>query len=209
MITRMRFPAGHSKNSRQRADLQKEDVCELKVVLSGSDPPVWRRIQVLGGYSLAELHRVLQRVMGWQDCHLHEFVVGNTRYGQSARQDGFSVSRVQDESRAVLSDLLPMVGKSFRYVYDFGDDWMHEIKVEKIFLPEAGASYPLCVAGENACPPEDSGGIYGYHEKLEILKDAGRPDHEDVKERMGQFDPSYFNLEAANHSLRALSTKRA
>jgi hypothetical protein len=113
---------------------------------------------------------------------------------------------VQDESRVALIDVLSLSGRSFRYVYDFGDDWMHEITVEKIDLPESGISYPLCIGGGNACPPEDSGGISGYYEKLEILKDPGHPDYEDIKKWMGQrFDPAFFDLEQVNLRLRRLA----
>jgi hypothetical protein len=206
MKTRMRLPSGHSKRARQASAVVQSGIYQLKVVLAGSKPPIWRRIQVPGRSTLAALHHVLQRTMGWDDDHLHEFVVGDVSYGKPAREDDLFVPKMLDESRVKLKDVIPTAGKSFRYIYDFGDDWIHDIKVEKVLIPDEGVSYPLCLEGENACPPEDSGGIYGYYEKLEIIKDRNHPDYEDIIDWLGRrFDPSFFNLEAINRSLRKLS----
>lgn len=206
MKNKMRLPPGHSKSARQASAVTKDGICQLKVVLSGSSPLIWRRIQVPGSLTLAVLHKVLQWTMGWEDDHLHEFVIGGTNYGASAPSDNLFAPEMRDESRVRLKDVIPPAGKSFRYIYDFGDDWIHEITVEKIDLPEDRLSYPRCLEGENACPPEDSGGLYGYYGKLEILKDTKHPEHEEIKEWMGhRFDPSLFNLEAVNRRLRGLS----
>jgi len=209
MKTKMRLPTGHSKSSRQRMDLQKDGVYQLKVVLALSRPSIWRRVLVPGNYTLAILHDVVQCLMGWEDCHLHEFVVGNARYGPAARRDDLFAPDIEDEKRAILKEIMTGARKSFKYIYDFGDDWIHEIKLEKILLPEAGKTYPLCVGGENACPPEDIGGIFGYYEQLEILKDRAHPEHKEVKEWMGRFDPASFSIEAVNQSLRAFFRKPA
>lgn len=205
MKTKMRLPPGHSKSARQASAVTKDGIYQLKVVLSGSKPPIWRRIQVPGSLRLAFLHKVLQWAMGWEDDHLHEFVIGGTNYGASAPSDNLFAHEMRDESRVRLKDVIPPAGKSFRYIYDFGDDWIHEIKVEKVLLPDEGVSYPRCLGGENACPPEDSGGLYAYYGKLEIIKDTKHPEHEEIKEWMGgRFNPSFFNLEAVNRRLRGL-----
>jgi hypothetical protein len=205
MKAKMRLPSGHSKSARQASALTRDGLYQLKVVLAGSEPPIWRRIQVPGGFTLAGLHKVLQEAMGWEDDHLHEFFIGGASYGASAAADNLFAPDIRNESRIQLKDILPAAGKSFRYIYDFGDDWIHEITVEKIVLPAERVSYPLCLAGENACPPEDSGGIYSYYGKLEIIKDTKHPEHAEIKEWMGpRFDPSRFNLEAVNRRLRGL-----
>ncbi len=206
MKTKTRLPSGHSKSARQASAVTKDGIYQLKVVLAGSKPPIWRRIQVPGSLRLAVLHKVLQWAMGWEDDHLHEFVIGGTNYGPSASSDNLFAPEMRDESRVRAKDVIPATGKSFRYIYDFGDDWIHEITVEKADLPNEGASYPRCLEGENACPPEDSGGLYGYYGKLEIIKDTNHPEHEEIKEWMGgRFNPSFFNLEAVNRRLRGLS----
>jgi hypothetical protein len=208
MKTKMRLPSGHSKSARQRAVILKNGVYQLKVVLARSEPPIWRRVLVPGEYTLAALHHVLQRVMGWRDEHLHDFVIEGARYGRTARGIDFGDPELLNESRAALRDVLPAAGKSFLYEYNFGDDWIHDIKVEKVLVRDEGVSYPSCLGGENACPPEDCGGIFGYYDKLEIIKDPSHPDYEDFKDWMGRFDPAAFSLEAVNRSLRALSRKR-
>lgn len=206
MKTKMRLPSGHSKGARQASAVMKIGIYQLHVALSGSNPLIWRRIQVPGGLTLAVLHKVLQWTMGWEEDHLHEFVIGGTNYGPSASSDNPFALEMRDECRVRVKDVIPATGKSFRYIYDFGDDWIHEITVEKADLADEGASYPRCLEGKNACPPEDSGGLYGYYGKLEIIKDTKHPEHEDIKEWMGgRFDPSFFSVEAVNRRLRGLS----
>lgn len=201
----MRVPAKRSKPARLRSASPREGIYQLLIVLADSDPPIWRRIQVPGAFTLKSLHQAVQRAMDWEDSHLHEFRIGGRRYEPASLEAAFFDSKSLDENRALLPDVLPSAGMQFRYIYDFGDNWVHEIKVEKILMPEKGISYPRCVEGELACPPEDSGGIYGFFEKLEILKDPGHPDHEDIRDWMGRFDPAHFNCEAVNRSLRSLS----
>jgi len=206
MKAKTRLPSGHTKRARHASAVLKRGVYQLLVVLSGSDPSIWRRIQVPGSLTLAALHTVLQRAMGWEDSHLHEFIIGGASYGAVAEADSLFAAQMRAESRIRLRDVLPASVKSFRYIYDFGDDWIHEITVEKMGLPEDQASCALCLEGENACPPEDSGGIYGYYEKLAIAKDPKHPEHEDIREWVGsRFDPAFFNLEAVNRRLRGLA----
>ena len=209
MKTKLRLPSGHSKSARQRTALLKSGVYQLNVVLARSEPLIWRRVLVPGDFTLAALHEVIQRVMPWSDEHLHEFIIEGARYGRPARESDFGGPKLQNESRATLKEVIPALGKSFRYEYDFGDNWVHDIKVEKVLAQIEDDVYPSCIAGENACPPEDCGGIYGYYDKLEIIKDPSHPDYEDFKDWMGPFDPASFNLEAVNRSLRAFAKKRA
>jgi len=209
MKTKMRLLTGHSKSARERAAILKNGVYQLKVVLARSRPSIWRRVLVPGDYTLAALHNVLQRVMGWSDSHLHEFDIQSVRYGRPAPEIEFYEEELLNESRARLRHVLPAAGKSFKYIYDFGDNWVHDIKVEKVLARDEGAVYPFCLGGENACPPEDCGGIFGYYDKLEIIKDPSHQDYEDIADWIGEFDPALFSIEAVNRSLRALSGKRA
>jgi hypothetical protein len=205
MKTKMRIPAGHSKSARLRSAPQKEGAYQLLVVLSGSDPPIWRRIQVPGDISLAALHLVLQAVMGWENCHLYEFKIGRESYGSVAEGDHLFATGMKAAKGIRLKDVLPAGIRTFEYIYDFGDDWIHEIRVEKIATPEDEAPLAVCSAGERACPPEDCGGIHGYYRNLKILEDPGHSDYEDVKDWMGRYDPERFDLERANARLRRLT----
>lgn len=204
MKTKMKRPSGHSKSARQASAVTKDGICQLKVVLAGSEPPIWRRIQVPGGLTLSALHSVLQAAMGWENYHLHEFKIWKGSYGSVAEGDDLFAMGMKTDKGVRLKDVLPEPTRTFEYIYDFGDDWIHEITVEKGSSPEAGTPIVLCLAGERACPPEDCGGIYGYYQNLEILKDPGHPDYEDVKDWMGRHDPERFDLDAVNRRLRRL-----
>ena len=181
-------------------------VFQLKVTLRGIRPPIWRRIQVTGDTTLHQLHRILQTTMGWYGGHLHEFDVFGTPYGDPAMlEDGV----VLDEKKVRLDRLVSEEKERFHYLYDFGDSWEHEILVEKIIPPEKGTTYPVCLTGKRACPPEDCGGPWGYEELLEALKDPSHEDHEEMQEWVDEdFDPNRFDAEEINSRLNPPVRKR-
>ena len=171
----------------------------LKVVLQGTDPPVWRRVLVRSNTTLADLHDILQRVMGWQDCHLHQFRVGNATYGPSRLAD--LTPRPEDEARARLATVAA-IGSRLVYDYDFGDGWEHIIDVENMVAADDGEVYPRCLAGERACPPEDCGGVWGYAEMLDTLDSGASHEREELLEWLGDdFDPDHFDPDAVNATL--------
>jgi hypothetical protein len=175
-------------------------IYQLKVTLRGIRPPVWRRIEVPATITLAALHDVIQAVMGWGDYHLHQFVAGETTYGDRAMLEDFDV---RSERTARLAQVAPAVKAKLRYEYDFGDSWEHEVVVEKILTPDPSARYPRCVAGKRACPPEDCGGVWGYANLLEAINDPTQPEHEELLEWVGgSFDPEAFDLEEVNARLQ-------
>ncbi|MBL8155092.1 MAG: plasmid pRiA4b ORF-3 family protein [Anaerolineae bacterium] len=174
-------------------------VFQLKVTLKGSKPPIWRRIQVRGSSTLGHLHDILQVVMGWTDSHMHQFIVHNQYYGAP---DPEWDEDMKSEERVTVGQLVSEAKDRFIYEYDFGDDWLHDIVVEKVLEPEPGISYPRCLTGKRACPPEDIGGIWGYDEFLEAIRDASHPEHETLTEWIGgEFDPEEFNLTEVNEQL--------
>jgi hypothetical protein len=178
-------------------------IYQLKVTLADSEPPIWRRVLVPGDISLARLHAVLQVAMGWQNSHLHQFIVGDTRYGEPDPM--VAELEFKNERTATLNHEAPRAEDRFTYEYDFGDSWEHEIVVEKITPPEPGVRYPVCVAGERACPPEDCGGVWGYADFVEAVRDPKHPEHDEMIEWLGgEFDPEAFDREEANRRLRSL-----
>lgn len=178
-------------------------VYQLTVTLAESDPPIWRRFQVAGDISLAKLHQVLQIVMGWQNSHLHQFMVGGTPYGEP--DPALQELELENERKARLDQVAPSVGSRFIYEYDFGDSWQHEILVEQIAPAEPGVRYPVCLAGERACPPEDCGGIWGYSDLLEAVRDPDHPEHDEMIEWLeGDFDPEAFDRDAVNQALKQI-----
>jgi hypothetical protein len=110
---------------------------------------------------------------------------------------------VINEKAAMVKHVLPRVGSSLRWDYDFGDGWEHDVVVEAIDSPQEGKRYPVCLDGERACPPEDCGGVGGYEELLRVLADPRDPEHEHmVSWAPDGFDPAVFDLVAANRRTR-------
>ncbi len=179
-------------------------IYQLKVTLKGSKPPIWRRIQVSSQTTLGQFHEILQTVMGWYDCHLHQFSIGGIDYGQPHPDLGFGQD-IRNEKSVPLSRVVPGEKFKFDYTYDFGDGWEHQIVVEKVLPPDPEVQYPVCLKGKRNCPPEDCGGIWGYAELLEVLTESEHPDHEEMLEWVGgSFDPEAFDLDEINQSLGSL-----
>jgi len=177
-------------------------VYRIKVTLKGSKPPIWRRIEVLDRITLAKLHLILQVAMGWTNSHLHHFIMGETYYGEPDPEFG---ADTVNEKKVKLSQL-PLKEKSkFHYEYDFGDSWEHELLIEKIQPAPAGQKVAVCLKGSQACPPEDIGGVWGYADFLEAIRDPEHPEHEDMLEWVGNdFDPEAFDLAEVNHYLGSI-----
>jgi hypothetical protein len=179
-------------------------VLQLEVVLEEVKPRVWRRLLVPSTMTLDALSKVLERVMGWESYHLHEFEIDGILYGIP---DPEFPRNVRDERGRLLSDFDWKKGSRCFYRYDFGDGWRHRVCVEKIDDPEPGVKYPQCIDGGAACPPEDVGGVGGYAEFLKVLRNPKHEDHDHFREwaRRGRrdFDPQAFDVDAANKGLGA------
>ena len=172
---------------------------QLKVTLEGIEPPVWRRLVVPSDFTLYDLHYVIQVAMGWEDCHLHDFTIKRQRYVVPGSDD---FGDPADETKARLRDVAGPRSKIV-YQYDFGDSWNHVIVVEKV-LESADGPLPSCIAGARACPPEDSGGAWGYEDKLQALANSDDEDGEELREWMGEdFDPEQFEVTVVNRQLLA------
>lgn len=151
-------------------------------------------------FSLYKLHRVIQLAMGWEDVHLHQFIVDG-RYYSIPHPDDWEPGI--DERRVKLEKLEPPMNSRFIYEYDFGDGWEHVILAEKIIPPETGEAYPKCIQGKGACPPEDVGGIWGYQNFLQAISDPNHKEHDSYLEWVGgEFDPRTFGIEETNRALR-------
>jgi hypothetical protein len=179
---------------------------QLKVTLRDvSKPPVWRRVLVPDDCTLEDLHDIIQESMGWDDSHLHVFRQGHTHYGVTG---GFQALDDVDEDEAdvELRDVLARPGAKLTYTYDFGDDWEHEVKLEKVISPDDPAVpeiLPAVLAGSGACPPEDCGGTPGYAALKQALADPRHEDHAHYLEWLGvedaaEFDPAAFDVKEAN-----------
>jgi hypothetical protein len=177
-------------------------VYRLYIFLLDIAPPIWRRVELSSETSLAQLHKVLQAAMGWQDYHLHEFEIGGQRYGVPD-EDFDQPGEVVKDRTVKLSRALPRRGASLLYSYDFGDNWAHSVVLEDIVPIEPDPKYPRIIDGARACPPEDSGGSSGYADLVEILAKPRHEEHRQMREWVGKtFDPEKFSAKAANLLLK-------
>ena len=184
-------------------------IVQLKVRLLGLSPMVWRRVLLPESATLRELHGILQVSMGWDAIHLYYFDIHAVRYG--------SIELHIQSPDTPLSRFRFRANDRFTYLYDMGDHWEHEVRIEKFLTRDPKKTYPVCIGGSGACPPEDCGGPPGYLQGqddamgLDALSDmdliAGvlvgylegrgvgslgedeREDLEDALERMAQREP--------------------
>jgi len=177
-----------------------DQVYQFKITLKDIKPLIWRRIHVPKTYTFWDLHIAIQDVMGWYDSHLHEFEIVNplsgtkTIIGIPNDDEDFANYKTLPGWKQKISDYFSKKNQSANYIYDFGDNWEHKIILEKILPKENNITYPLCVKGERACPPEDCGGTYGYEDFLKIIRDPDDEQHERMLEWIGgEFDSEHFN----------------
>jgi hypothetical protein len=188
----------------------------LKITLAGSDPKIWRRVEVHSGLTLHDLHYVIQCVFNWEDSHLYQFLappggkLTRTALRDAVRYhtmppDPFFDNDEQNDSpadEALVGRIFTPDCKQIVYEYDFGDSWEHLVKLEKRTPGGEQDHVPQCLAGENAAPRDDMGGIPGYYDWLDALRDPAHEMHEQAIEWLGQdFDPARFDLDAANRRL--------
>lgn len=177
-----------------------DHVFQFRVTLNEVRPPVWRRIQVPHTYTFWDLHVAIQDAMGWTDSHLHEFQM---RLGAGERELRIGLPDDDDDRiydyqvlpgwEVPIARLFTLVSRSAAYIYDFGDYWRHSIKLERILPRDSGISYPACIGGKRACPPEDCGGSWGYETFLEAISDPAHERHYEMLEWVGgEFDPAAF-----------------
>lgn len=187
------------------------DIAQLKIVIEGIDPPIWRRLLVPRETVLGDLHHMIQAAFGWWDYHLHEFEIGGLRYGDPELLEDGSFEddpRVFDETGVRLYDFV-LDAPPFLDRYDFGDDWHHYIEIEKLLMREEDRKYPACIDGARSRPPEDVGGVGGYAEFLEAFHDPEHEEHKDMVRWAGRgFHPDKFDLEKTNKDVR-LAVRRA
>jgi len=178
-----------------------DKVYQFRITLKGTKPPIWRRIQVTETYTFWDLHVAIQDAMGWGDYRLHEFEMRhpstgeNVRIGTPAEESEFFGPEIISEHKQKIADWFSMENRVANYTYDFGDNWEHKIQLEKILPRGRNIEYPVCIAGERACPPEDCGGIWGYEKSLEAINNPDHEKHEEMLEWVGgEFDPEHFDV---------------
>ncbi len=180
----------------------------LRIQLDGvKKPPVWRALTVSGELRFDDFHRIIQAAFGWTNSHLYLF-----------SPDGFPSSpwikipdpsdeeedvRVLDAEKTRLKEIFP-ANQRYTYLYDFGDSWLHRIKLER--FSEGSSPKVALTAGKGACPPEDCGGHWGYEDLKEKLADPTHPEYGELRDWLGleedeDWDPAKFNLREAQDAV--------
>ncbi|WP_117170298.1 plasmid pRiA4b ORF-3 family protein [Paraliobacillus sediminis] len=189
----------------------------LKVTLELKNASIWRRIVVPKRMTFPDLHKTLQRIFNWHDYHLHNFAIFAGKPfdpdRMKSKENRIPVANIvcdeeflehdsdipeKIETGERISDYLPA---EITYIYDFGDDWRHNIVVED-FINDYDLSHPTCLAGEGDAPPEDVGGEHGYEMFLEIIEDPTHPDHQHMESWGESQGYEKFDIEMTNRRLK-------
>lgn len=175
------------------------NVYQLHIQLNDITPTIWRRILTPASIRLDDLHRVLQTTIGWTNSHLHLFEAYSTNFAPLE----FEIEEAQDSRIVQLQDILKKEGSTIRYEYDFGDSWVHTLTLEKIVQFDGEVLVTQCIGGERSGPPEDCGGIVGFQQMLEVLRNPSHEEYIDLTEWLGRkYDPAKFDLNKVNKQLQ-------
>ncbi len=158
-------------------------ILQLKITLKNIEPKIWRRFSISDFWTFDKLHKIIQKVMSWENYHLFEFKFGDIKI--ISPDEGYLEENESDPKKVQIRQYVNKEKQKFEYVYDFGDSWEHEIIVEKIIEDkiEDADKYPKCIGGERACPPEDYGGVSGYEELGEDF-DSEKFDIKEVNKKL-------------------------
>ena len=181
-------------------------IATLRIELAFTDPAIWREVEVPTAITLKALHDIVQAAMGWTDCHLWEMRIGEQAYGLDL-DDMWCDLPSQSATKVHLSDLLARGETRIDYTYDFGDSWEHSLTFSDLRSGEPDTSYPRLIAGEGNCPPEDCGGVPGFYDILEIRGNPKDPDHAEVTEWLGDYDPDRLDAAAIHAALARLQSQ--
>lgn len=204
-----------TKITTPRQEWQPPNAVQIRVALDDIEPAIWRRLVVPSDTTLAELRHILQAAMGWTDSHLNEFEIGGLSYGDievlgAERSDDYA--RVYDANDVRMRDFSREPGRSFTYVYDYGDNWRHTVTIEKLAALTPAPKTSTCIDGARCCPPEDVGGPSGYFEFLRVLLS---PEPDEIEEQRhlkrwsgGRFDAERFDLAKTDKTVRGALRKR-
>jgi len=180
----------------------------FKIQIQGINPPVWRRLLVPEHLTFSKFHNIIQVAFGWENDHVYEFSPSGWDSSPtigSQFEKYFDDGAEMDSDKVKLSDIFKKEKQTFTYIYDFGDEWVHQITLEKI--TDEKLKKVSCVDGDGACPPEDCGGALDYMDFLEIIRDPKHPQYLDMLEWTGleegeTWDKVHaFNLKAVNKLL--------
>lgn len=174
---------------------------QLKITINGITPPIWRRLLVSENITLYKLHHIIQETFGWTNSHLYFFGRIESKIGDIQLWDD---KETTPDSLVKIRDVLVPENPTLIYTYNMGEDWVHAIELEQV-LPMM-KTQRKCIGGERRCPPEDCGGVRGYHQILEILKNPGTDEYREMVTWLdGKTDPEFIDIRMINAHLGLLS----
>lgn len=186
-----------------------EPVARIRIILRDANPQIWRLLDVPLSATLLSLHDLIQIAMGWTGNHLFAFGVGSRRYGTPDPVQVKGHPRIFQAERVHVRTIIERGLKTFSYVYDFGDNWIHDCTIEGCRVGDDATDYPAFVGGAGRCPPEDVGGISGFDEFLVAVADPGHPDHRRMIRWYGKpYDPRDINEGHVRQVFEALAIRR-
>ena len=200
---------GRAASGAAGMSLMIEQVARIRIELRELEPMIWRRVDVPLSSTLEALHHIIQAAFRWQNYHLYEFYVGERVYGVPLDGDAFDDHKIHKASAIRLKTIVERGVERFLYVYDFGDDWHHDVIVEEVRDGAGDAEYPAFVDGARRCPPEDVGGPPGFMEFLEAVLDPGHEEHAPMTEWYGgPFDPEDIDETSIRGVLKMYAARR-
>ena len=186
-----------------------EPVARIRIELREIEPKLWRRVDVPLSSTLLVLHDIIQVTVGWTDSHLFEFVAGERVYSEHFPDDEFFGRKVYNAAGIRLRTLIERGVERLLYVYDFGDNWRHDVLIEEVREGAAEVDYPAFVAGERCCPPEDVGGVPGFMRFLEAALNPFHEEHDEVLTWYGKpFDPDDIDERYVRMALSTIANRR-
>lgn len=180
-----------------------DTVYQFKISLKYSKPLIWRRVQVPKTYTFFELYVAIECALGWAGGHLHDFSIAqkgtarplSIKIPHPAFGEDFFGEESLNELEEKIADYFGKTVQQCGYMYDFGDSWDHTVLFEGEFPRDTKVTYPLCLDGKNACPFEDCGGLGGYYNLQEVLKNKKDAEYKDTREWLGLEEGEEFVLE--------------
>lgn len=188
-----------------------EPIVTLRIELIGVEPTPWREVDVPMSSTLLMTHKIIQAAMGWQDCHMFEFRVGEKSYGVPDPDYDHSgnPNRLFNAKGLTLRMLSDRSISEFFYTYDFGDNWRHQLHITNPREGDPAVDYPRLVQGAGACPPEDVGGVIGYSDFIEAMDSPRHPSHCEVIDWYGsRFDPEKIDWTSIEIRMDMIASKR-
>ena len=174
-----------------------EKVFEFKVTLRDITPEISRVVQVPSDFTFYDLHSVIQSAFNWENSHLFEFIIKKRVIADY--EDEFGEEDILAARDILLEEEFKRKSQKGLYIYDFGDNWEHEIFLRNTFTAEKGEKYPNCIDAKGNTPPEDVGGVWGFENFKTIMRDKSHPEYMEMREWYDHdYDENYCSVASIN-----------